>query len=125
MCTHVCGFNNTNGSGKHRQWAKDPSAYRLTAQHPYVVENQKLAALSGTATSNQFQAPLVGQGPPSSQGPPSAVGSANAGQTSDLTGDTLTFSRATLQARFSTFEKNSTDPNAANIAAEMRTMFLN
>ena len=86
----------------------------MNANHPYLAATKELAALSMKPTA-QIQAPVVDQGPPSTTG---------TGQSS-LTGDSLTFSRANLQQRFATFERNSTDPNAANIAAAMRTMFLN
>ena len=86
----------------------------MNANHPYLAATKELAALSMKPT-RAFQAPVVDQGPPSTAG---------TGQSS-LTGDSLTFSRANLQQRFATFERNSTDPNAANIAAAMRTMFLN
>ena len=115
MNCRCCGMNKTHGSNSHRNWAKNPSAYKMSAAHPYRVATIDLAAMSMKPTSAQFPAPLVDQGPPSTAG---------TGQSS-LTGDSLTFSRANLQQRFATFKRNSTNPNAANIAAAMRTMFLN
>ena len=86
----------------------------MSATHPYRVVTRDLAAMSGKPTPAQFSAPLVDQGPPSTDG---------TGQSS-LTGDSITFSQANLQQRFATFERNSTNPNAANMFAAMRTMFL-
>ena len=103
-------MNQTHGSNSHRSWAQNPSAYKMSATHPYLVATRELAAMSVKPTRAQFQAPVMDQGPPSTAG---------TGQSS-LTGDSLTFSRANLQQRFA-----STNPNAANIAAAMRTMFLN
>ena len=40
-------------------------------------------------------------------------------------GDTLTFSRAQLESKISTFERTLTDPSASTMAEAIRQMLLN
>ena len=59
---------------------------------------------------------------------PATQSSATAGSaTKDAatTGDSLTFSRAGLQAKIATFERMSTDPNASSVAEAIRQLLLN
>ena len=41
-----CGTNRTHGSRSHESWTKNPSAYKMNANHPYLVATKELAALS-------------------------------------------------------------------------------
>ena len=106
-CCKTCGYNVTHGSGGHNKWQTNP--------------NQKDKGLE------KEQALLAQTGPEVVHPPLAAPACSSVSEPSTLTsgGDTLAFSRASLQQRSASFEQNSTDPNAANIAAAMRTMFLN
>jgi len=100
----TCGYNDTHGSGGHVKWQSNPNK-----KHNGLERERALLACKGTEGATP---------PPTSVSDQSTL-------TGTSGGTTLTFSRASLEQRFSSFERNSTDPNAANIAAAMRSMFLN
>ena len=87
-------------------------AYSISPNHPLFVENRLLGNVVPGMTP---VAPSLPTG-----GAPAAPTTGSAGD-----GDRLTFSRATLESRLSTFERNSTDPNASSLASAMRALLLN
>ena len=95
-----CGLNSTHSSGFHAAWANDKSNFCLPDTHPFVVARAQRGNSNHTPVSAPSDTPA-----PSS--------------------NTLTFSRAELEAKIVDAERNSTDPNAGSLAQMMRSMFLN
>ena len=105
----TCGMNSTHGTAHHKAYVSDPSAFSLPATHPLHMARQ-FAAKNGALVP--YRPPPAA---PPAQQPGSGSGSAN----------TLTIDRSTLEARLSTFERNSTDPNASDLSEAFRSIFLN
>ena len=95
-----CGLNSTHSSGFHAAWANDKSNFCLPDTHHFVVARAERGNSNHTPVSAPSDTPA-----PSS--------------------NTLTFSRAELEAKIVDAERNSTDPNAGSLAQMMRSMFLN
>ena len=101
MSCKTCGLNHTHGTNSHVKWAKDPSAFRMNANHPWHTVSKERGALVVQPPPMHSPNPLVAQGPPST---------AETGQSSIMSAsDTLMFSRAALYQQFATFEWKSTD----------------
>ena len=95
-----CGLNSTHSSGFHAAWTNNKSNFCLPDTHPFVVARAERGNSNHTPVSTPTDTPA-----PSS--------------------NTLTFSRAELEAKIVDAERNSTDPNAGSLAQMMRSMFLN
>ena len=108
MCNCAkCGLNETHTTKFHTAWEGDKNNFKLPSSHPFVKERALLGV--GTPTAGAI-VPFV---PSQVQPPPT--------QNPDL----LTFSRAQLESRIASTERNSADPNAVSLATMMRELFLN
>ena len=85
--------------------------------HPLYVWNQKLANGILPTLNQPSQAPS-----PSQATDPNGSALTLPGQAGDS--DIISFSRSKLQAKLSTFERMSTDPNASSYADFMHQMLL-
>ena len=106
MCNCAkCGINDTHTTKFHAAWEGDKNNFQLPSHHPFVKER----ALLGVSTPKAIVPSTVVQ--------PQQRQNQNA--------DVLTFSRAQLESRIPSTERNSTDPNAVSLATMMRDLFLN
>lgn len=114
-----CGLNCTHGTKHHSSYMANKASFKLPDDHPYVRE---------CAKRNQGKTP--------SGGVPGTVGTGGSSQGSgssgfrltDSTGsggDMIQISRSALERKVDTFERESTDPNAASMAAAFRNIWLN
>ena len=106
MCNCAkCGLNDTHTTKFHVAWKGDKNNFQLPSHHPFVKEK----ALAGVSTPKAI-VPSTGFEPQQKQ-------TNNA--------DVLTFSRAQLETRIASTERNSSDPNAVSLATMMKDLFLN
>ena len=113
MHCKVCGYNDTHGTNSHNKWSTNKNC-KMPPGHPLLKAREAYDPAQGAPTAPPKAAHNVA--------PPPNIAAAG---TTSPSGDNITLSRTTLTSRFDEFERNSTDPNAANIAAAMRAMFLN
>lgn len=103
----VCGLNTTHSSKHHAAYSANPGSFKLPASHAYCIEVAKLAANKSV--------------PPDSVAP----GSASTGQSSltPPSNGALTFNRSDIETKLANIERQSTNPNAAEVCSVIRDLF--
>ena len=105
MCNCAkCGLNDTHTTNFYVAWEGDKNNFQLPSHHPFVKEK----ALAGVSTPKAIV--------------PSTGVELQQRQTQNA--DVLTFSRAQLESRIASTERNSSDPNTVSLATMMRDLFL-
>lgn len=105
----TCGLNLTHGTKHHKAWAKNPTSFKLAANHFYVVEKARLGQ---------------GSSAPPTQSPPAPAPAKDTSGTAINSG-VISMTRDQLEAKLSTLERNSTNPNASEMSEYLRSLFLN
>ena len=100
----TCGLNSTHSTKFHSAWQSNPTSFKLPASHPY-----------SRALSN-IKPPVQPPSQPPTQSP---------GQGSGGGSGMISWKRADLEAKLSSFERNSTDPNASCVSEAIRALLLN
>ena len=114
-CMHMkcksCGWNTTHSTKYHEEWNRNKQGFTMPANSPFQTEKARLEA-----GGDYVNIPRAPQNPPG-QPPPAAPPTQGAG--------TITYDRATIEARIDDIERNSDDPNASDFAELIRKTFLN
>ncbi len=117
---NTCGPNFTHTSRHHNAWVA--GRYKISESHPLFTFNAKLG---NTVPKDESSKPP----PQNNDGGNGGSGSGNGGGGSANGGggsaNWLPFSRDALESKLSTFECNSTDPNASSVASAIRELLLN
>ena len=103
---NTCGPNFTHTTRNHAAWVA--GRYNISESHPLFKFN---AQLGNTVPKDE-----------SSKPPPQNNDCGNGGGGS---ANSLSFSRDALESKLSTYERNSTDPNASSVASAIRELLLN
>ena len=106
----VCGLNTNHSNRRHEDYAKNPTVFRLTRNHFYVRECKRL----GQGYGGQMKT-ITGDAPAPAPTPAQASsGSANM----------VTLEKGKLESALSDYERNSTNPEASELADMFRSLFL-
>ena len=108
MNCRVCGLNTNHSSRRHEAYAKNPTSYQMSGNHFYVKECKRL----GQGYGGQMKT-ISGEGTAPAPAPASG-GSANM----------VTFEKNKLESALSDYERNSTNPEASELADMFRSLFL-
>ena len=101
MNCRVCGLNTNHSNRQHEDYAKNPTSFKMSANHFYVKECKRLGQGYGgqmkTATGS------IPQAPPQNSG---------------------TIEKSKLESALAEYERNSTNPNASELSDLFRSLLL-